>query len=329
MLNADTSRLFCTLLLCFAATICADGAAAGEAYPMKPIRLILPQPPGGAVDFVARLLSTRLADNLGQSVIVDNRPGANGGIAASLVARAAPDGYTLFMAVDTNLVVNPNLYRNLPYDPYRDFVPISIVVRLANVLVVNPSLRVNSIKELVELAKTKPGKLNYASFGNGTVQHLGMELFKAKTQINLTHVPYKGMAPALTELIAGRIDVLFTGIAFASPHAATGALKMLAIGSPQRSDLIPEVPTMQEAGVPGFDITTWEGVLAPAKTPSSMIRRLLQEITKAVADPGMRNALHKQGFEAFGSSPHEMLAIMKSDTAKWAEVIRTSGAKIE
>jgi tripartite-type tricarboxylate transporter receptor subunit TctC len=303
-------------------------AAGADDYPSKPIRFILPQPAGGAVDLIARTLGDRLSEQMRQPVIVENQPGANGGLAGGQVTRSTPDGYTLFMAVDTNLVVNPSLYPNLAYDPVRDFIPISIIAKVYLVLVASSKLEANSVQELIALAKASPGKLNYASIGLGTQAHLGMELFKLMTKTDIAQVSYRGTAPAMTDIAGGVVDVMFTGPPSAMALAAGGKVKMLAVASPQRSQLIPQVPTVQEAGVPGYELAGWFGLLAPAKTPPSVVDRLASEVKKAVADPKLKDRLTEQGLDVFGSSSEEMRAIMQSDTKKWSEVIAATGAKI-
>jgi tripartite-type tricarboxylate transporter receptor subunit TctC len=297
-------------------------------YPTKPIRFILPQPAGGAVDLIARALGDRLSEQMRQPVIVENQPGANGGLAGGNVVRSTPDGYTLFMAVDTNLVVNPNLYPNLAYDPVRDFIPISIIAKVYLVLVARSALEAGSVQELIALAKANPGKLNYASIGLGTQAHLGMELFKLMTKTDIAQVSYRGTAPAMTDLAAGVVDVMFTGPPSAMSLAAGGKVKILAVASPQRSPLMPQVPTVQKAGVPGYELAGWFGLLAPAKTPPAVIERLTVEVKTAVADPRLKDRLSEQGLEVFGSSSEEMRAIMQADTKKWSEVIAATGAKI-
>lgn len=232
----------------------ASGARADEPYPSKPIRLVLPQPAGGAVDLIARSLADRLSESMRQPVIVENQPGANGGLAAGQVTRSTPDGYTLFMAVDTNLVVNPSLYPNLTYDPFRDFIPISIIAKVYLVLVASSKIEANSVHELLTFARANPGKLNYASIGLGTQAHLGMELFKMMTKTDITQVSYRGTAPAMTDIAAGVVDVMFTGPPSAMALATGGKVKMLAVASPARSSLMPQLPTVHEAGVPD---TSW------------------------------------------------------------------------
>ena len=245
---------------------------AHEVYPSKPIRFVLPQPAGGAVDLIARSLGDRIGESTRQPVIVENQPGANGGLAAGQVMRSTPDGYTLFMAVDTNLVVNPSLYPNLAYDPFRDFIPISVIAKVHLVLVASTKVGANSVEELIAFAKANPGKLNYASIGLGTQAHLGMELFKMMTKTDITQVSYRGTAPAMTDIAAGVVDVMFTGPPSAMALAAGGKGKMLAIAAPRRSGLMPQVPTVQEAGVPGYELSGWFGLLAPARTPQSRRR---------------------------------------------------------
>jgi tripartite-type tricarboxylate transporter receptor subunit TctC len=303
-------------------------ARADEPYPSKPIRLILPQPAGGAVDLIARSLADRLSESMRQPVIVENQPGANGGLAAGQVTRSSPDGYTLFMAVDTNLVVNPSLYPNLTYDPFRDFIPISIIAKVYLVLVASSKIEANSVHELLTFARANPGKLNYASIGLGTQAHLGMELFKMMTKTDITQVSYRGTAPAMTDIAAGVVDVMFTGPPSAMALATGGKVKMLAVASPVRSSLMPQLPTVHEAGVPGYELGGWFGLLAPARTPQKVVDRLASEVKKAVADPKLKERLTEQGLDVFGSSSEEMLAVMRADTKKWAEVIAATGAKI-
>ena len=319
-------------VVCFSVAASLTGfgtsARADEPYPSKPIRLILPQPAGGAVDLIARSLADRLSESTRQPVIVENQPGANGGLAAGQVMRSTPDGYTLFMAVDTNLVVNPSLYPNLTYDPFRDFIPISIIAKVYLVLVASSKIEANSVRELLAFARANPGKLNYASIGLGTQAHLGMELFKMMTKTDITQVSYRGTASAMTDIAAGVVDVMFTGPPSAMALATGGKVKMLAVASPERSSLMPQLPTVQEAGVAGYELGGWFGLLAPAKTPQSVVDRLTGEVRKAVADPKLKERLTEQGLDVFGSSSEEMLAVMRADTKKWGEVIAATGAKI-
>ncbi|HUJ45797.1 MAG TPA: tripartite tricarboxylate transporter substrate binding protein [Rhizomicrobium sp.] len=316
------------LILAFAA-VAAVGARAVDDYPSKPVRFILPQPAGGAVDLIARAVAERLSEQMNQPVIVENMPGANGSLAAEQVARSLPDGYTLLFAVDSNLVINPHLYKNLNYDPLADFTPISIVARLNMVLVANPKVEANSVRELIAFAKAHPGKLNYASIGLGTSSHLGMEMFKRMTATDITMVSYRGTAPAMTDVVGGVVDVMFTGPPSARVMSEGGKLKLLAFTAQQRSPLMPSVPTMIEAGVPGFDLASWFGVLAPAKTPSPITARLSSEVTKAAHDPRFASRLTAQGLDIVGSSPDAMLKTMQADTKKWGDLIDTAGIKID
>src|SRR6516225_421451 len=258
--------------------------AHAEEYPSRAIKLVLPQPPGGVIDLISRTLGERLSEQMKQPVIVENVPGANGGLAAGQVARSIPDGYTLFMPVDTNLVVNPNLYPNLSYDPFRDFMPISVLAKVPLVLVAHPKVPANNVRELIDFARAHPGTLNYASIGLGTQSHLGMELLKIMTHTDINLVSYRGTAPAMTDVVAGQVDIMFTGPPSAKAMSADGKLKILAVGSKQRLGWMSDVPTVDESGVPGYELTGWFGMVAPAKTPAPVLDRLTQEVRKAVAD---------------------------------------------
>ncbi|MCC6776488.1 MAG: tripartite tricarboxylate transporter substrate binding protein [Hyphomicrobiales bacterium] len=312
------------------ATLALAGVASGVAqdYPSRPIKLVLPQPPGGAIDLISRALGERLSEQMKQPVIVENMPGANGGLAAGHVVRSTPDGDTLFMAVDTNLVVNPSLYPNLAYDPFRDFAPISVLAKVSLVLVANPKVPANNVRELIGFAKANPGKLNYASIGLGTQSHLGMELFKTMTGTDINQVSYRGTAPAMTDVVAGLIDVIFTGPPSAKAMSEGGKLKILAIGGKQRLKLMPDVPTVDESGVPGYELTGWFGIVAPARTPSPVLDRLSREVRAAVADARFSGRIAAQGLEIVGGSAQEMNALMQADTRKWAEIIKATGARI-
>jgi len=323
-MNRLTAALFA--MLGFAA---AFGTARAQDYPSHPIKLILPQPPGGAVDTIARTLADRLSEQMKQPVIVENKPGANGGIAAADVMRSAPDGYTLLVAVDTNLVVNPTLYPDLPYAPFRDFTPLSVLTKVELVLMANPNVPVANVRELVAYAKANPGKLNYASIGLGTQQHLGMELFKLMTKTDINQVEYRGSAAAMVDLAAGQVEVMINGPSLAKPLADAGKLKLLAVTGRQPSPYLPGVPTVDESGVPGYEVTGWFGIVAPAATPQPILDRLTAEVRKAVADQKFRDRMTAQGLEPVGSTPAEMLALMQSDTKKWADVIKATGAKIQ
>ena len=300
--------------------------AQADSFPSRPIKLVLPQPPGGAVDLIARTLGERLSEQMKQSIVVENMQGGGGQIAAGAVARAEPDGTTLLMAVDNILVINPNL-NPVTYDPFRDFVPISVVAKLYMVLVANPKVEANTVRELIAYAKANPGKLNYASLGIGTQQHLGMEMLGKMTGMSMNNVSYRGTAPAMTDVVAGVVDMMLTGPPSAKAMSQGGKLKMLAVASPARMDLMPDVPTMSEAGVPGYEMGSWFGLLAPAKTPKAVVDRLSQEVHKAVADPKFVERMAIQGLEAASSSPETMLAMMQADFKKWGEFIRSANIK--
>jgi tripartite-type tricarboxylate transporter receptor subunit TctC len=327
-ITAAITAHLCAVAL-FALAIAATGPARAEdQYPTRLISIVLPQPAGGAVDLIARTLGERLSESMKQPVIIENKPGANGSLAAGQVARATPDGYTLFLAVDTNLVVNPSLYPDITYDPFKDFVPIGVIAKLYLALVSNPKLPVDNIADLIKLAKAKPGKLNYGSIGYGSPHHLGMELFKLETKTDLMQVQFRGTAATNAALIGGVVDVGFTGPQAAISLAKSDKLKILAVTSPQRSKLLPNVPTMQEQGVPGFELSTWFGLLAPANTPKSIVDKLSREMRKAVADPEFKNRITTLGLDVVGSTPEEMLALMKTDTVHWRNLIETTHAKV-
>jgi tripartite-type tricarboxylate transporter receptor subunit TctC len=327
-ITAAITAHLCAVAL-FALAIAATGPAwAEDQYPTRLISIVLPQPAGGAVDLIARTLGERLSESMKQPVIIENKPGANGSLAAGQVARATPDGYTLFLAVDTNLVVNPSLYPDITYDPFKDFVPIGVIAKLYLALVSNPKLPVDNIADLIKLAKAKPGKLNYGSIGYGSPHHLGMELFKLETKTDLMQVQFRGTAATNAALIGGVVDVGFTGPQAAISLAKSDKLKILAVTSPQRSKLLPNVPTMQEQGVPGFELSTWFGLLAPANTPKSIVDKLSREMRKAVADPEFKNRITTLGLDVVGSTPEEMLALMKTDTVHWRNLIETTHAKV-
>jgi tripartite-type tricarboxylate transporter receptor subunit TctC len=261
-------------------------------------------------------------------VIVENMPGANGSLAGAAVARATPDGYTLMLAVDSNLVINPSLYYNLNYDPFRDFAPISVIAKLNMVLVANPKVEATSVRDLIAYAKAHPNKLNYAGIGIGSAMHMGMELFKFETKTEINHVSYRGTAPAMTDVVAGVVDVMFTGPPSAKSMSEGGRLKLLAVASPQRMPSLPDIPTVSESGVPGYEMGSWFGLLAPAKTPKAIVERLSGEVNKAVNDPRFSGRMAAQGLVVVGGTPEEMLATMQADTRKWADLIKAADIKI-
>ena len=314
--------------LCVALNEHPEPVSAQEAYPSKPIHFLVTTAAGGAGDLVARALADRMSESMGQPVIIENQPAGNGAIAAGQVARAAPDGYTLMTVVDSTLTINPHLYRNLPYDPFRDFAPVSIVSTLPLVLVVNSTIKADTVQELIALAKANPGKLNYASTGVGTVLHVGMELFKLMTKTDIVHVPYRATTAAMADLMGGRIDMILIGQSSVKPLMDAGKLRVLAIASRHRSDLMPEIPTLEEAGVAGYEVRSWFGMLAPARTSEAVIERLSHEVKTAAAAPRFVAALAPQGMQIIASSPAEMRAAMQDDSRKWAEAIAATGIPI-
>jgi tripartite-type tricarboxylate transporter receptor subunit TctC len=313
------------------AGVAAAGSALGQAptYPTRPIRIVVPFPPGGATDILARDVAQKLTDAWGQAVIVDNRPGAGGNIGSELVAKAAPDGYTLEMGTVGTHAINASLYAKMPYDHVKDFAPVILVASVPNVLEVNPALPVNSVAELIAYAKANPGKLNFASSGNGTSIHLSGELFKVMAGVQMTHVPYKGSAPALQDLIAGQVQLMFDNLPPSLPQIKAGKLRALAVTSAARASALPDVPTVAEAGLPGFEASSWFGVLAPAGTPPAIVAKLNAEIARWLATPEAKEKLAKQGADAAGGSPEDFAKHIAAETAKWAKVVKESGAKID
>ena len=305
------------------------GAAAAQAYPDRPIRLVVPFPAGGGADFMARALAQKLSPQLGQPVVLDHRAGAGGTIAAETTAIAAPDGHTLMFATLGTHAINPSLYAKLRYDPVKDFAPIGLTHVAPRVLVVHPSLGVTSVKELIALAKTNPGKLTFGSSGNGGVNHLAGELFKTLAGVDMIHVPYKGAAPASVDLLGGRLSMAFDSIVVWTEYIKSGKVRALGVSSAARSGALPNVPTIAEAGLPGFDVANWLGVLAPAHTPPAIVARLNAELKIAAADPEMRQQLVAAGIDPMYSSPEAFGDIIRKDIAKWAAVVKSSGARLD
>ena len=293
------------------------------------IRFVVVYPPGGASDVTARLLAAKLTDTLGQSVVVENRPGANGIIATDFVAKSAPDGYTLLMANLGPNALNPVVYKKLPYDAIKDFSPIIHLVSTPYVLTAHPSLPVKTVKELVALAKKRPGDLNYGSAGNGSTHHLSGELLNMMAGIKLVHVPYKGTTPALTGLLSGEVSVMFFTVVGIEPHAKTGKARVLAVTTPKRAPLMPELPTMVEAGFPGFEVTSWFGLLAPAGTPPAIISRMNAESTKALAQPDVTGALKKMGFDPVGGTPEQFATHIKAEVERFTKLVKATGITVE
>jgi tripartite-type tricarboxylate transporter receptor subunit TctC len=305
----------------------ASLAAGAQAYPAKPIRFIVPNGMGGTTDTIARSIAQHMSEALGQQIIVDNRPGSGGIIGTELVARAPADGYTWLMGTIGNMAISPKLYKRIAYDPVRDFEPVSQFAASAYMLVVHPSINAHSVKELVALAKTKPGGFNYASAGSGTGSHLTMELFRSIAAIPVVHVPYKGGTPGLTALVGGEVDLMFNGIPSTLPQVRAGRLRALAVTTPKRSPAAPDVPTIGETGYPGAESTSWTGLFLPRGTPQSVVQRLHVVIVKTIEMPEIRKHLMLDGAVPVGSSPGEFAAYLQSEIRKWAQVIVKSGAR--
>ncbi|HSV16835.1 MAG TPA: tripartite tricarboxylate transporter substrate binding protein [Casimicrobiaceae bacterium] len=303
--------------------------AGAQTYPTRPVRLVVPFPAGGTTDILARAAAQKLSEAWGQQVIVDNRPGAGGNIGTELVARSAPDGYTLEMGTVGTHAINASLYSKLPYDHVKDFAPVILVAGVPNVLVIGPGLPVNSVQELIAYAKANPGKLNFASSGSGTSIHLSGELFKTLTGVQMTHVPYKGSAPALSDLMGGQVQLMFDNLPSSLAFIKAGKLRALAVTSTVRAAALPDVPTMVEAGVPGFEASSWFGILAPAGTPRDIVMRINGEVAKWLASPDAREKLSAQGAIAAGGTPEDFARHIGSETTKWAKVVKESGAKVD
>ena len=299
-------------------------AAAQNNYPTRTVRLIVPSSPGGGTDISARILAPQLTQFLGQQVIVENRPGAGTMIGGEAVARAAPDGYTLLMGIST-LAINPAMYKKVPYDALKDLAPISQAVALSNVLVIHPSLPPRNLKEFIAFAKARPGDLNFASAGKGTSPHLSMELFLVLAKLKMLHVPYKGSGPGVTDLIAGHVPVMMPNMLSAQPHIKSGRLRALGVTGGKRAPGADDIPTIAEAGVPGYEAVQWYGVLAPAGTPAEIIGKLHAGVVRAVQSPEVRKRLMNDGAEPVGSSPAEFGAYIRAETEKWARVIKAAG----
>jgi tripartite-type tricarboxylate transporter receptor subunit TctC len=318
-----------TAVLALSCGIVAMPAAhAQEKYPTRPIRVIVPSVAGGGTDISARLIAPRMSEYLGQPVVVENRAGAAMIIGSDLVAHAAPDGYTLLMGIST-LTINPSIHTKLPYDTVRDFAPVSLVVTLPNVLVIHPSLPVKSVKELIAFARARPGQLNYASAGVGSSLHLSMALFLSMAKLKMTHVPYKGSAPALVDMLAGQIEVMTGTMITVIPYVRDGRLRALGVTSLKRAAVAPDLPTIAEAGLPGYESVQWYGLLAPGATPREIITRLNEAVTRATQDAAIRKRFLDDGVEPVGSTPEEFAALIRSDMAKWAKVVKEANIKAE
>jgi len=305
------------------AVLLASGGAQAQEFPVKPVRIVIPSSPGGGTDILARQLSVKLTERWGQQVIIDNRPGAGQMIGIALVAKSPPDGYTLVMTA-TPLAINSVLYRKVPYDPIRDFAPITQVAAMPNLLVTHPTLPVRNLKEMIALAKARPGDLAYASSGHGTGPHLSMEYFNYMAGIKLQHVPYKGTGPALTDTISGHVQLLMSTLLPPLPHLKTGRLRALAVTSGKRVASLPDVPTVKEGGLPGYEVVGWYAIVAPAGTPQPVVTKLYTDISSALLAPDMRQKLAAEGAEAVGSRPEEFSAFLKSEIDKWGKVVKAA-----
>ena len=316
-------RLMGALLLGMPLALSAQGA-----YPNKPIRMVVPYPPGGPTDVLGRIVAQKLSESLGQQVVVENRPGASGMIGSEIVAKAAPDGYTLLTNASIH-VINPSLYPKMNFDALRDFAPVSLIAQVPLILVVNPALPAKSVTELIALGKAQPNLLNFGSSGNAAAPHLAGESFKIATGVQMQHVPYKGSAPALTDLIGGQVQLIFDSMPSAMPHVKSGKIRALAVTTAKRSPTVPDLPTVTESGVPGFDISTWYGVWAPAGTPKDIVNKVAGEMAKALQQPAVRERLAALGAEPVGNTPEEFAAYCQSELAKWSKIVKESGAKAD
>lgn len=310
--------------LCIA--LCAGSALAQ--YPNRPLRLVVPFPPGGAVDTLGRAIALNARETLGQNIIIDNRPGFGGAVGSEIVAKSTPDGYTLLMGSTSTISINPTLYSKLAYKT-TDFAPVTLVAFVPHLLVASMSVPATNLKEFIAYAKARPGELQYGSAGSGTPHHIALEMFKQMTGTNLLHVPYKGTAPAVLDLLPGRVHVMSAEVLAVLPHARAGKLRALGIATPKRNQVAPDIPTVSEAGVPGFEVTSWYGVLVPAGSPREIVARLSRGIAKSLATPDMKQRFADLGATPVGNTPEEFAAFVKREQAKWAKAIKDSGAKVE
>jgi tripartite-type tricarboxylate transporter receptor subunit TctC len=310
-------------------TVLVSGSAAAQSYPAKPIRLMVPFPPGGSTDIVARIVAQKVSGQLGQSIVIENRGGAGGTIGTAVTAKAPADGYSLLFGSTSTHVVAPSVYKKLDYDPVKDFAPISLVAVSPYLLAVNPAVPAKALKELVDLMKAKPGQLNYASAGVGSTTHLSMEMLKNVSRTYALHIPYNGNGPAGTALIAGQVEILFGSLPALLPHAKSGRVRAIAVGTPKRSPSLPDVPTVAESGYPGFDASLWLAFFAPAGTPAPILQRLHKEIVAAVNDPATSEALDKAGAEPITSTSADLAAMIRDGVGKYATVVKAAGVQPE
>lgn len=321
-------RVLCFGLAMLASALAGAAPASAQSYPAREVRIVVPYPPGGGADYLARAIGDALAKRIGQPVIVDNRGGGNTLIGTEHVVRSPADGYTLLLG-SSALAISPSIYRKMPYDALKDLAPIGRIGAVPLLLVANPASGIGSVNDLIAKAQAQPGKVSFASYGSGSAAHLAAELFQFETKVKLLHVPYKGSAPALTDLLAGRVDVMFSTIGPAQPHVETGALRALGVTSSQPVETLPGVPPIAQAGVPGYEAAGWNALLAPAGTPKAIVERINRELLAILAEPEIREGLVKRGYIVEGSSPAELSALIASDTAKWKKVVQESGAKLD
>ena len=307
------------------ALLCAPLPAAAQSFPDRPIKLIVPFGAGSAVDTIARAIAAQVAEQTGQAVLVDNRTGANGIIAAEAAAKSPADGYTLFMPNDGIMAANPALHAKLPYDPIKDFAPVTLTSTVPLVLVGNPAFAAKTVPELIALAKAKPGSINYSSTGSGSAQHLAMEFFIEAAGVKMTHVPYKAMGPALTDVIAGTVPLMFSGMSNVIAFVKDGKLRVYGVSTPKRSTAMPDAPTIAEAGLPGYGYAAWNGIVAPAATPPEVVRKLHSEFANAIANPALRANLASLGFDLVGAGPEEFGNLIKTDVARLGKLVRAAG----
>ena len=317
------------VLLGLAILLAPSSDASAQAYPTKPVSLLIAFPPGGPSDVLSRIVGKKLEQILGQPFIMDNRPGAGGNIAAEAAANAPADGHTILMGNNSILATNAALYKKVNFDPEKDFVPISLVGSQANILVVSPDVPAKTMAELIALLRANPGKFNYASSGHGAAAHLAAELFKAEAKVDIVHVPYKGAAPALTDVIAGHVQIMFATAASVVPHIQSGRVRALAVTPLKRTAVFPDLATIDELGLKGFDATTWHGLVAPAKTPRDIVVRLHRATVEALNDPAVRKSLTDLGVDIVGNTPEEFAAYIKAEIPKWTAIVRASGATLD
>ncbi|KPU97937.1 LacI family transcriptional regulator [Variovorax paradoxus] len=328
-MNAWKNTLARLLAAALPLALAMGPAAAQQDYPNKPIRLIVPFTPGGVTDTGARVVADKLGARLGQSVVVDNRPGASGNIGTQMVATAAPDGYTLLLGFDGTLVINPHVYAKVPFDTLKDFVPVSKIGDAVLIIVVHPSVPAKTLSELVAYSKTNPGGVSYGSAGTGSTPHLAGELLKARTGANFVHVPYKGGGQSMTDLVGGSLPMLYTAVAGAYPFVQKGQIRPIAVSSAQRLASLPEVPTVAESGVPGFESSSWIGILAPAKTPQPIVERLQRELHAVVQSPEVRERLASLGISALGNTPAEFGQQIRADLAKYDQIVKAAKVRVD